>query len=420
MATQQHIATETERIPSAEEIVKLEESFQLFTRTTLELENSYKKLTRKANRIDIELKRTNEELYEKVEELGALSDNRMSILEALPNGIVVIDPCRTISSVNPAAERILGRRALELVGRTANAVVGPTGDLLLIPGRTENSTSRTWEREIVALDGSRRQVAFTVANLPDGCELQVLTDLTVVTRLREQVGRLDTMAALGEMAAGVAHEIRNPLNGIDGFAGLLTRSLEDTTESEPLVRYAKNIRRGVREVNDIITNLLTFAGPESIQLNPVDLPSLVSEVVASFSDRTTREIDLKYIENLNRRAVVAGDAVKLKIICSNLIQNAIQAVGQEGKVAVSLTLSGNGKSAVLKVNDNGGGIAVEVRDRLFQPFCTTKASGTGLGLAIANKFAALHRAEISCHDIEGGTSFVVSVPLIEEEAQNHA
>ncbi|MFT7617198.1 MAG: PAS domain S-box-containing protein [Planctomycetota bacterium] len=414
MNSQSKLATEKERTPSADEILNLQESFQLFTRSTIELESSYKKLTRKATRIDIELKRTNEALSRKVKELGALSDNRMSILDALPNGIVVIDECRTINSVNPAAERILGRRTTELVGRSADAVVGPTGDFLLLPTSNPNSVKKSWERDVVALDGSRRQISFTSAILPDGCELQVLNDLTVVARLKEQVGRLDTMASLGEMAAGVAHEIRNPLNGIDGFAGLLARSLQATGDNASLIRYAQNIRRGVSEVNDIVTNLLTFASPETIQLNPVALSTLVHDVVTGFVDRANQTAKLVCEGFLSSTTTVAGDPVKLKIIFSNLIQNALQAVGDSGSVHVTIARGEDRKTALVTVNDDGGGIPDEIRERLFQPFCTTKASGTGLGLAIASKFAAMHNGAISCQDIHGGTSFKVTLPIATE------
>ncbi len=418
MVTPENTATEVERATPGDKIVKLEESFQLFTRTTMELEDSYRKLTRRANRIDVELKRTNDELSRKVEELRSLSDNRMSILEALPNGIVVLDQARCISSVNPAAERILGRRSSELVGRHAEAVVGPAGDQLL--ARWQERQTKSWERDIVALDGSRRRVSFTVANLPDGSQLQVLNDLTVVTRLREQIGRLDTLAALGEMAAGVAHEIRNPLNGIDGFAGLLTRALETDVKRESLIRYASNIRRGVREVNDIVTNLLTFAAPESISPTPVNLPSLVKEVVDSFAERASRDVCLTFVNSIPATSQVAGDAVKLRIIFSNLIQNALQAVDADGQVRVSLERDDQNGSAVVTVTDNGGGIPEEIKGRLFQPFATTKAQGTGLGLAIAQKFASLHKAQISVDNLQGGAAFRVTIPLLNEKDSRHA
>ena len=288
------------------------------------------------------------------------------------------------------------------------------------PDSNKNSTRKSWERDIVALDGSRRQISFTSASLPDGCELQVLTDLTVVTRLREQVGRLDTLAALGEMAAGVAHEIRNPLNGIDGFAGLLARSLNKSGDGEPMTRYAENIRRGVREVNEIITNLLTFASTETIQKSPILLPALIREIVSGFADHTESGVQLQFDCQVSGNTIVDGDPVKLKIIFSNLILNAIQAVDGEGHVNVTISQLQNSKTVTISVQDDGGGIPVEVKDKLFQPFCTTKASGTGLGLAIANKFAALHNAAISCHDLQGGTSFQVMMPTATKVAENNA
>ncbi len=400
----------------APELARLEETFKVFTETTRGLENAYENLSRRALRIDLELKRTNEDLQEKVAELEELSENRMSILQALPSGVVVLDAAGFVSCVNPAAERIIGRRAAEILGRAAEAVVGPTGDRLLVVECLGDRNRGVVEREIVALDGSRRHISFTVATLPDGGELQVLNDLTVVTRLREQIGRLDTLAALGEMAAGVAHEIRNPLNGIDGFAGLLERTLDrSNSDPETLERYARKIRRGVREVNDIVTNLLTFAAPESIMSAPVAVSELIAEIVeelTKFNSGASARTSLE--DGLPRGFTVPGDGVKLKIVVTNLVRNAIEAAGPEGRVAVGLERSADGKRLLVVVDDDGGGLPEEVRSRLFRPFTTTKASGTGLGLAIANKFTALHGGEITFKDIPGGTRFTVSLPAIDE------
>ncbi|MCB9834121.1 MAG: PAS domain-containing protein [Planctomycetes bacterium] len=410
--TEQATATATGATP---DLARLEESFRLFTETTRGLESAYNALNRRAARIDVELKRSNDELRDKIQELEALSDNRMSILQALPSGVVVLDAGGFVSCVNPAAERILGRRALELLGRSARAVVGPTGDRLLVDEEDGGAGRRGIERELVTMDGSRRHVSYTIAALPDGGQLQVLNDLTVVTRLREQIGRLDTLAALGEMAAGVAHEIRNPLNGIDGFAGLLERALE-RAEADPatLARYAEKIRRGVREVNDIITNLLTFAAQESINPAPVPLADLIEEVVEELAKFGPRDAARPRITGNLPALTIPGDPVKLKIVLTNLVRNAIEAAGPEGRVEVALERAADRKRALVRIEDDGGGLPEEVRSRLFRPFTTTKASGTGLGLAIANKFAALHGGEITFKDIPGGTAFTVALPVNDE------
>jgi two-component system, sensor histidine kinase FlrB len=412
-ATQLDVCAPAER----RDIVKLEESFRMFTQMTRNLESSYDKLGRRAARIDLELRRANRELEDKVRELEQVSRNRSGILDSLPVGVVVIDAAGTISSLNPAAERILGRKAGELLGRSRDTMVGPSGDRLLVASDdAARGRGAPIERDIVALDGSRRRVSTVLSTLSEGDELQMLTDLTVVTRLREQVTRLDTLAALGEMAAGVAHEIRNPLNGIDGFASLLARSIATLGGGDNVVRYADNIRRGVREVNAIIANLLTFAAPEAALSGSVSLGALADDALLEAREGASEaRIEVgAAIEPAARAAHVRGDPIKLKIVLRNLLKNAREAVRTRGKIALELRLDRIGRRAVISVSDSGPGLPEEVRERLFRPFTTTKAEGTGLGLAIAHKLVTLHQGELRHEDLNPGTRFVVSLPLTEE------
>jgi PAS domain S-box-containing protein len=403
-----HLETPAGPAPIATgDLDRLQESFRVFSERTAHLEKAYERLTRRAARVDLELRQANLELAAKVEELGALSESRRRMVAALPEGIVVVDAGGVISNVNPAAARILGRPAAELEGRLRAAIVGPTGDELLsdddlAPG------SEDVEREIVALDGSRRRVAMTLVELGDGCTMRVIADRTVVTRLREQVGRLDTLASLGEMAAGIAHEIRNPLNGIDGFAALLQRRLVDS-EDEDLTRYASRVRSGVRELDGIVVNLLAFARPEQLQLEEVDLRPLLSELAEdarSYGDGFEPEILLSFPGG-RRGTLVHADALKLRMIVRNLLKNAVEAMSEAA--TLRLILDGDDDAWTIAVEDEGAGVPEDFRERLFRPFCTTKARGTGLGLAIAQKLANLHGGGLSYEPREPGSRFALRI-----------
>lgn len=402
-----------ERAPSPREIAKLEESFRVFTDSTREMEKSYRDLTRRASRIDVELRRTNSELARKVMELERATANKNDILDALPNGVVVIDPTGIIKSVNPAAERIIGRPSRELIGRSREALVGSADEAILVAADDPRRDDALVESDVVNLEGSRRRLSRSVATLADGCELQVLTDLTVVTRLREQVHRLDTLAAVGEMAAGVAHEIRNPLNGIDGFAALLLRAVRASGGSPDMIRYADNVRRGVADVDAIITNLLTFAAPDEIRSAEVDVTAMLRDLIAEAAELSWAGagVDIQ-MHSKPVPAVVAGDAIKLKIVFTNLLRNAIDAVDDRGRVEVTANVDAATDHVVIGVRDDGPGVPEEIRPRLFRPFATTKARGTGLGLAIASRFVGLHEGEISFADARPGTTFTVSLPLL--------
>ncbi|HGY91724.1 MAG TPA: PAS domain-containing protein, partial [Planctomycetes bacterium] len=335
------------------------------------------------------------------------------ILDALPDGVVVINAADQVICVNPAAERILGRSAEEILGRSRRAVVGPTGDPLLA-GVLEGRTRGRVEREVTTLDGSVRHIAYTSAPLPAGCELQVLTDRTVASRLRQQVNRLDTLAALGEMAAGVAHEIRNPLNGIDGFAALLGRELVSEGRNEDVSRYAARIRRGVSEINAIVSNLLGFAAPQGLQNGRVDLHHLLSSVCAEAQEFAPKDVSIHFHSEAGVASEVEGDTVKLRVVFLNLIRNAVEAVHEDGTVQVDLEAD-HGK-LIIRVRDDGPGLAPAMRLKLFRPFSTTKAQGTGLGLAIAHKVCALHGGTIEHEESEHGCTFRVELPAAIEEA----
>ncbi len=398
--------------PTRLEIQRLEESFRQFTRTTRDLESAYKTLSRRAKRIDGELQRTNCELHRKLAELEEVTSTQKDILDALPDGVVVINAADEVICVNPAAERILGRPAEEIRGRSRQAVVGPTGDTLLA-GALENRPRGRIERDVTTLDGSVRHIVYTSAPLPAGCELQVLTDRTVASRLRQQINRLDTLAALGEMAAGVAHEIRNPLNGIDGFAALLGRELTSGGENEDVSRYAARIRRGVSEINAIVSNLLGFAAPQGLQNGRVDLHRLLSSVCTEAQEFAPEGVSIRFRPQVEHAVEVEGDTVKLRVVFLNLVRNAVEAVHEDGSVEVTLEVEGN--KLIVRVCDDGPGLAPTMRFKLFRPFSTTKAQGTGLGLAIAHKVTALHGGTIEHEESVSGCTFRVELPAAIEE-----
>ncbi|MEZ6195544.1 MAG: ATP-binding protein [Planctomycetota bacterium] len=393
-----------------DDLARLRESFQVFSERTEHLERAYERLTRRATRVDLELRRANVALGAKVAELEALSESRRRLLSALPNGVVVVDAAGSLACVNPAAARLLGRPAEELEGRLRDAAVGPTGDALLVTGDDAGRGRGRLEREVVAHDGSRRRVAIDVVDLGEGSEMQVLTDLTVVTRLREQVGRLDTLATLGEMAASIAHEIRNPLNGIDGFAGLLQRRLADSAD-EDVRRYAERVRTGVRELDAIVVNLLAFAAPEELRAERFDLRPLVHEIAetaVAFAGGD-HEVDvLVSFPGGTSATLIEADPIKLRMILRNLVKNGVEALGTGGTLRVGFTRDEG--SWTLTVDDDGEGVPAAMRERLFRPFSTSKARGTGLGLAIARKLAGLHGGTLRYEPLEPGSRFALTVP----------
>ncbi|HTM22081.1 MAG TPA: ATP-binding protein, partial [Kofleriaceae bacterium] len=229
----------------------------------------------------------------------------------------------------------------------------------------------------------------------------------------------DRLKQLGEMAAGVAHEIRNPLNGIEGFASLLTRDLPAGGKGH---RYAGAIVEGVRTLNRTVTALLAFTAPKQPQRRPADPLQLAGSCI----ELLRAEQELRRDEGVPAAAIelverwdgtrIAIDPDQLRQALLNLAQNAVQAAQGSGVAAprVVITVEPHPEVAglVISVDDNGPGVPAAERQRIFTPFYTTKDHGTGLGLAVSHTIVALHGGAITVEDAPtGGARFSVVLPV---------
>jgi len=398
------------------DVTRLQESFKVFNQVTRSLERAYSRLENRAAGVETRLQDANGRLRAKVSQLKTVTAELNGILDAIPCGVVACDKDGTITTMNPAAERILGRSRDEVRGRNAQALLDHRGRPILLAAKDDMRRGTIVERLVCCLDGGERYLSGSVADLPDGGLLEILSDQTEVAHLRSQVTRLDTLAELGEMAAGVAHEIRNPMSAVEGFAGLMEKALRDASEpadGEQLRRYADRVRKGVAEVNGIITNLLLWARPEPARMETVDVVLLINEVVTdvtslggskSVADGVT--VDVETVESF----ALSGDRLKLKLAVGNLVRNAVEAAESGGRVRVSTRR--DAQWLQILVDDDGPGIAASVRARLFRPFTTNKPTGTGLGLALVRKFAELHGGSVATAPCPlGGARFVLSLPV---------
>ena len=362
------------------------------------LRASYQELSRRAERVERELVRANAELESKVRQLDEVKGNLEAILEALPTGVVVRDRGASVTHVNRAASEILGLGCDELLRSSEEAAWGDLG---------ADGEGHPWIRP----DGQWRVVASRTSPIdgPGGGSVEIIDDRTRLTQLTERVHRMDKMAALGNMAAGIAHEIRNPMNAIQGFASLLLREPDDGPRTR---RWASLIVQGATEIDAIVTNMLTLARPDPLALEVIDPRELVRSAVdsshAGRRDRTARwtiatEVSAPRLE---------GDRIKLRQALRNLVSNAMDVQPDGGQVEVTVTESGG--RVLFAVSDAGPGVPAEVRDQIFDPFFTTRADGTGLGLALVSTIAALHGGSVDV-DREpssmGGALITLSVPL---------
>ena len=226
----------------------------------------------------------------------------------------------------------------------------------------------------------------------------------------EQLERKNRLAALGEMAAGIAHEIRNPLGGIQLYASLLEN---DLSGQEDQLKVVRKISKGVKSLDMIVNDILAFTQDQNCNQTEVHLMGLVSEVI----DYVQPHIAGSQIE-IDRRQVDRGlicqvDLDMMRRVLLNLLLNAIDALADKGKITISADTQ-DVQSAFkvrIKIADNGPGVAAEDMNKVFNPFFTTKDTGTGLGLTIAHRLVECHGGQISVtNNKEGGATFSILLP----------
>jgi nitrogen fixation/metabolism regulation signal transduction histidine kinase len=380
---------------------------------------SYSALEQRAERVERELARANRELASKVSELDAVSADLQAVLAALPTGVIVRDASGRIVRANSAALAVLGAREDELLGATETA-------LDRAAPRRGAEASEWSELDLVGPDGRVKVVARRRSSVPadpersgaargDGVgSVEILDDRTRMTELAERLHALDKLAALGNMAGGIAHELRNPMMAVQGFASLLAARLSPESEER---RWASLIVEGAREADAILTSMLSLATPEKLVLSTVEPDELVrsAERLARL-DHGGEACECALEVSVSVPAF-AGDRIKLRQALRNLITNAIhaqQGQAQHGRARVAVELARDADDVVATVSDAGPGIARELRTRVLEPFFTTRAEGTGLGLALVQRIAELHggRVEISPEpSFLGGAQVRLRIPF---------
>jgi two-component system sensor kinase FixL len=338
-----------------------------------------------------------------------------AIIESAVDGIVVIDPRGHVEAFNRAAERLFGYAAHEVVGRNVNM-------LMPAPYHDEHDGYLTRYRatgvqkiigigrEVTGLrkDGSEFPLHLSVGEVFIEGESKftgILHDLTervqLETRLREQ----SALTRLGEMAAVVAHEVKNPLTGIRGAIQVIGGRLPAGSKD---VQIIGDIVARIDALNNLMTDLLLFARPPHPRLSPVDVLSLLKNV----TDLLRQDPALRglRIEVTGDATVLPADAELLKIVLQNLLLNGAHAMQGQGLIQVVVT-SADGLCQIA-IADEGPGIPAEVLDKLFTPFFTTKARGTGLGLSTARRFVEAHGGTLAIESpATGGTTATIRLPV---------
>ena len=286
------------------------------------------------------------------------------------------------------------------------------------------SAAPVWDAELQAvaralpgvLDGLRASYA-ELAERAARVERELVEALRERRELAERLHAADKLSAFGTMAAGIAHEIRNPLNAVRGFAELLAARARDAgahgADAGERLRWSQRIVEGVCEVDAIIDNLLSFGSPERLRLEDVDGRELL-EGAARLARAGKDEGALPAIAVRADAPPFRGDAIKLRQAVRNLIENALEAQAESRAPRVEAALTREDRELVVRVADAGPGVPDELRARILDPFFTTHADGTGLGLALVSVIARLHGGSVQCSPRRselGGALFVLRIPF---------
>jgi signal transduction histidine kinase len=263
-----------------------------------------------------------------------------------------------------------------------------------------------FSRTSATMEESYRRLEARIASMDRELEARD-RELQEKNRQLEELRRKDRLAALGEMAATVAHEIRNPLGGIQGFAGLLER---DVPQDDPRRRLVEKIIVGTRNLDRVVNELLEYTRPIELSLETIDARALVDSAIGYLSIVPPGVI---VMNDVPANITVRGDAHKLRQVLLNVLQNALQSI--EGSGAVTVSVRQDRSRTMIVFHDTGCGIAAEHLAKVFMPFFTTREKGTGLGLAVAAKIVESHGGAMDVTSAPGaGSTFTVALPRAEQ------
>ena len=334
-----------------------------------------------------------------------------SLVENMPIGLIAIDAGGILSACNRTAEDILHLESGECVGKPAVDVMPLELKEFILPG---DKTTSPVDKEVTCTmkEGAAMTLEVVAAPLWEHEEvflgsIVIFRDMTEIKRLEEELERGRRLASLGGLAAGVAHEIRNPLSSIKGFATHFRERFVDVPEER---KAAEVMIREVDRINRVITQLIEFARPLKMNMVPGSLPVVIRHALALIEKEAAKRGVTVQTDIPTGKWEISLDADRMTQVFLNLFLNALEAMEGGGELRVSL-LRQEKKSVRIAVSDTGIGISAVDLPRVFDPYFTTRPAGTGLGLAICHKIVEAHNGEIFLESEAGkGTTVVLILP----------
>lgn len=407
-----------------------------------------------------ELHRTAASLKQKENTIDRLQAFHERIIHDMPTGLLTVDQEQRINFINPAGAHILGRLATDVIGKpladvergvlpfftqiesspvsddaeyveplpgleTAVSATGEVGHKsYFVRAKSLTGSARLQQTVEIGEGAARRALRGDVAGLePDpglgrllGEEatqgwVLLFQDVTRLVHLEEKLKQHEKLAAVGQLAAGIAHEIRNPLASMSASIEMLKGTLPAKVVGDEEHRLMEIALREIDRLNRLISEFLDFVKPVKLSVEAVGLKELLSDIVLAARRRKDLDPKIEIRENYDAKVAGKGSAEKLKQVVWNLLVNAFQAMEKRGVIEIGCARVSDSR-VKFWVEDEGPGLSEDARSHLFEPFFTTKDKGTGLGLATAYKIIEAHQGEIRVHSQPGvGTKFEVFLPI---------
>lgn len=371
-------------------------------------EEDIKTLTSVAEQTAIAIE--NSRLYEEIK----TSENRYkNLFESTGTSMVIIDKNLYFRLANQAFVELSGYTQDELIGKMEFTQFLKTQKLERDDVINKiHSSPHNWETQFFDKNGATKQVHVITTQILESSDILVsLIDITHQRELERQLFQSEELAAIGELSAGIAHEIRNPLLAITNSVGLLMDESQITDEGKQLLEVVKEESNHLAAIVD---DFLQFARPKKPTFQNEDINQLIKDVIKRYKNSNQKRIQWieEYDETISK---IQADRHQIQQIITNLILNSLEAIDQEGSVTIK-TFQSDGNRIKISITDSGIGIVEEEKSKIFQPFYSTKETGTGMGLAICRSIINNHKGEISVDSELGmGTTFTITIPSNQNE-----
>ena len=391
----------THKTQKKQKTEQLTDAFRIFNELSQNLSVSYQGLEEQVAKLHGELAFAHSERLKTLEEKERLASRLEKILAALPAGVIVLDVDGKVVDCNAVAtdflgEPLIGLDWLDVVARSLIPVFGNPHERQLGNGKRVNMTV---SRDVVCSDSTGTG------------QIILLSDVSEMRNLQDMLNQQKQLSAMGEMVASMAHQVRTPLATAILYASQMSNPALDDEKRQ---RFSQKILERLQYLERQVNDMLIFAKDGRLAMETFSLAELLNHLRETVKEYTGNgRIDLQIINEVQNDAML-GNENALRGALLNLLNNAVDAVGQAGCIQISVVQLDDYKLRIV-IKDDGPGIAKELRQRVFEPFFTTKIHGTGLGLAVVDSVVKAHGGQVSVESVLGqGTVFTLVLPCINQ------